>query len=195
MHSKAVFLDRDGTLNVESGYIREVEKLVLIPGAAQAVKRLKEAGFLTVLTTNQSGVARGFYDESHIHALHDRLQRLLQDEGNTQLDLVLYCPHHPRGAVDAYRQDCHCRKPEVGMIEQAQKQFPTIDLSQSFVFGDKATDVELAVNAGCKSVLLKTGYGANVLKGTYQNLQHTPDIVADDIGHAVNQILGIPEAV
>ncbi len=186
--TRAIFLDRDGTLNVESGYIREVDKLVLISGAAQAVKQLNDAGILTVLTTNQSGVARGFYDEAHIHALHHRLSHLLKAEAGAHLDLVLYCPHHPRGTVDAYRQDCHCRKPEIGMIEEACERFPEIDRSESYVFGDKATDVELAVNAGCKSVLLKTGYGQKVIDGKYQVLNHQPDYVFDDIRQAVTYL-------
>lgn len=187
--TRAVFLDRDGTLNVESGYIRDVNQLVLIPGAAQAVKQLNDAGILTVLTTNQSGVARGFYDEDHIHALHERLQSLLKAEGDASLDLVLYCPHHPRGAVEAYKQVCYCRKPEIGMIEEAQKRFPQISLADSYVFGDKATDVELAVKAGCQSVLLKTGYGQKVLNGTYQVLNHKPDGIYDDISEAVHSLL------
>ncbi len=185
----AVFLDRDGTINIESGYIRDIDKLLLIPGAAQAIKQLNNAGVVTVLTTNQSGVARGFYGEDHIHALHDRLSMLLKEEAGAKLDLILYCPHHPRGAVEAYKQDCHCRKPEIGMIEEAQKQFPQINLAQSYVFGDKASDVELAVKAGCQSILLKTGYGKKVLKGTYQVLNHKPDHVFNDIFQAVSQLL------
>lgn len=190
----AAFLDRDGTLNREIGYIREVEKLELIPGAAQAVKKLNEAGVLAILTTNQSGVARGFYDEAHIQALHDRLQQLLWNEAEAKLDAVFYCPHHPRGAVEEYRQACSCRKPETGMIQAAQERFKEITLSASFVLGDKATDVDLAVNAGCQSILLQTGYGQRVLEGKYQELKNQPDFICKDVLQAVNQVIvsGLP---
>jgi D-glycero-D-manno-heptose 1,7-bisphosphate phosphatase len=187
--TRAVFLDRDGTLNEEVGYIREVEKLVLIPGAARAVRLLNDAGVLAILATNQSGVARGFYDEDHLHALHGRLEKLLWEEAEARLDAVYYCPYHERGVVEAYRQDSPLRKPRTGMIEEACRRFPEIDLKQSYVFGDKASDVELAVNAGCKSVLLKTGYGQRVLDGKYQVLQHPPDYICDNVLEGVKTIL------
>ncbi len=190
----AAFLDRDGTLNQEIGYIREVEKLELLPGAAQAVKKLNEAGVLAILTTNQSGVARGFYDEAHIHALHDRLAKLLWEEAGAKLDAIFYCPHHPRGAVEEYRQACSCRKPEIGMIQEAQKRFGEIVLSESFVLGDKATDVDLAVNAGCQGILLQTGYGRRVLEGKYQELRNRPDFICEDVLQAVETVIlaGLP---
>lgn len=185
----AVFFDRDGTLNVEAGYIREVENLNLYSGAAKAVKRLNDAGILTVLTTNQSGPARGFYDEEHVKALHHRLERLLWEEAEAKLDAIFYCPHLPHGTVEPYAGECTCRKPEIGMIQMACKQFPQIDLNRSVVFGDKATDVELAVNAGCQSVLLKTGYGQRVLDGKYQVLNHQPTWVCDDVVEGVKVFL------
>lgn len=190
----AAFLDRDGTLNREKGYIRNVDDLELIPGAAEAVRRLNDAGILAILTTNQTGAARGFYGEEHILALNNRLAKLLKEEANARLDAVFYCPHlyknpeENRRLVAEFVADCDCRKPRTGMIDQAQKQFPDIDLANSYVFGDKATDVDLAVNAGCKSALLKTGYGERVLAGKYQELKHTPDIIADNILSAVKQI-------
>ncbi len=183
--TQAIFLDRDGTLNIEAGYIREVEKLNLISGAAKAVRQLNNQGILAILTTNQSGPARGFYDEAHVHALHHRLETLLWDEAEAKLDAIYYCPYHERAKVERYLQDHPDRKPGIGMIQQACEKFPNIDLSQSYVFGDKATDVEMAVNAGCKSVLLKTGYGQRVLEGKYQVLNHQPSYVFDTISDAV----------
>ncbi|MBX2860102.1 MAG: HAD family hydrolase [Vampirovibrio sp.] len=188
---QTVFLDRDGTLNEEAGYIREVDSLALIPGSALAVKRFQEAGFLTVLTTNQTGPARGYYDEDHVLALNQRVQDLLQAEAGVKLHAVYYCPHLATGSVQPYAIACHCRKPETGMIQQAQQQFPNIDLSRSYVIGDKATDVDFGHNAGCRSVLLKTGYGQRVLDGEYQTLANPPDIVADDLSDAANQILAM----
>jgi D-glycero-D-manno-heptose 1,7-bisphosphate phosphatase len=189
-----MFLDRDGTLNEERGYLRDVQQLVLLPGAAQALRRAQAAGWRCILTTNQSGPARGFYDESHIHALHQRLAALLQAEAGVVLDAVYYCAHHPRGVVPAWTQDCQCRKPRPGMILQAVKDFPDIDLAASVVLGDKASDVAFAHAAGCQSVLLRTGYGQRVLDGKYQRLAHPPTWVCDSIVEAVDALLAQPEA-
>lgn len=185
----AFFLDRDGTLNVEKGYIRNVQDLELIPGVAQAIRRLNEAGILTILTTNQTGAARGFYDLAHIHALNDRLQTLLKQEAEAHLDAVYYCPHLEKGIVPEFSVPCQCRKPEPGMIQQALSRFPDIDLSGSYVLGDKASDVAFGKRAGCKSVLLKTGYGQRVLEGKYQSLPEPPDYVFEDMPQAVSHIL------
>ncbi|WP_303673850.1 D-glycero-alpha-D-manno-heptose-1,7-bisphosphate 7-phosphatase [Vampirovibrio chlorellavorus] len=186
----AFFLDRDGTLNVEKGYIRNVQDLELIPGVAQAIRCLNEAGVLAILTTNQTGAARGFYDLTHIHALNDRLQELLKQEADAHLDAVYYCPHLEKGIVPEFAVDCQCRKPEPGMIQQALTRFPEIDLSRSYVLGDKASDVAFGKRAGCKSVLLKTGYGQRVLAGKYQSLPEPPEFVFEDMPQAVSSILG-----
>lgn len=185
----AVFLDRDGTLNVEKGYIRNVDDLELIPGVAQAVRKINDAGLLAILTSNQTGAARGFYDVAHIEALHDRLAQLLQEQAGAHLDAVYYCPHLGKGIVPEFAVDCTCRKPEPGMIQQAVEKFPQIELAQSYMLGDKASDVVFAHNAGCQSVLLKTGYGDRVLAGKYQVLDQEPNFVFDDMPQAVELIL------
>lgn len=185
----AVFLDRDGTINVEKGYIRNVDDLELIPGVAQAIRKLNDAGILTILTTNQTGAARGFYDVAHIHALNDRVARLLKEQADAHLDAMFYCPHLGKGTVEEFAIECNCRKPEPGMILQAHQQFPQIDLAQSYVLGDKASDVAFAYNAGCQGILLKTGYGERVLAGKYQVLTHQPHFVCDDLPQAVDVIL------
>lgn len=182
-----VFLDRDGTLNVEVGYIRNVEDLVLIDGAAEAVRKLNQAGIAAILVTNQSGAARGYYAESHIHELHARLLKLLKAE-NAHLDNIYYCPHLEEGTVPPFNRVCDCRKPEVGMVEQAYAEHPELDRSRSFVIGDKATDVELARNCGAKGILVTTGYGTAVLKGEYQHIVE-PDFQAPSIVEAVDWIL------
>lgn len=187
----AVFLDRDGTLNQEKGYIRAVEDLELIPGAAQAIRKLNDADLLAILTTNQTGAARGFYDESHIHALNQRLQDLLKAEADAHLDAVFYCPHLAKGSVEPYAIDCRCRKPEPGMIEAACQQYPEIDLKHSYVLGDKASDVAFGYNSGCQPILLKTGYGERVLAGKYQSLDRPPSFVCKDITEAVDLILDL----
>ncbi len=167
MAKAAVFLDRDGTVNIEAGYIRELENLNLIPGAAEVIRGLNEAGVPVVLVTNQSGPARDYYPESWVHQLHERLEKLLAAEG-AHLDKIYYCPHLPDGIVPEYTQDCDCRKPEPGMLLAAAKDLD-LDLSRSFMIGDKATDVEVGQRVGAKTVLLTSGYGQQVLDGTYQH--------------------------
>jgi D-glycero-D-manno-heptose 1,7-bisphosphate phosphatase len=182
-----VFLDRDGTLNVEAGYIHELERLVLIEGAAKAVKRLNDAGVAAVLVTNQTGAARGYYPEQHILDLNARLVTLLEAQG-AFLDAVYYCPHFAGGSVAQYSYACQCRKPEIGMVEQAFCQHPEFDRSRSFVIGDKSTDVELARNCGARGILVKTGYGEAVISGDYQ-WKVEPDFQAENIVDAVDWIL------
>jgi D-glycero-D-manno-heptose 1,7-bisphosphate phosphatase len=182
-----VFFDRDGTLNEEVGYIRALEDLQLISGAAAAVRKLNEAHVAVVLVTNQTGAARGYYEEEHIHALNDRLERLLAEDG-ARLDAVYYCPHLPEATVSQYALRCQCRKPEAGLVTQAFENDLSLDRSRSYVVGDKATDIELAHNCGAVGVLVKTGYGQAVLDGTYQH-QVSPDFTCQTIVEAVDWIL------
>ncbi len=183
---KAVFFDRDGTINEEAGYIRDLKNLKLIKGASSAIEKLRSNGYLAILITNQSGPARGYYDEEWVKTLNLTVQNLLISE-NTKLDEMYYCPHLPDGIVPEYTMNCDCRKPENALFMRAKEKFD-IDLSQSFMIGDKATDVEAGHNAGCKGILLKTGYGEQVLKGKYQSVPDA-DYIADDILDAANWIL------
>ena len=182
-----VFLDRDGTLNEEVGYIRDVSNLVLIKGAGAAVKKLNESGVAAVLVTNQSGVARGYYPEDHIAKLHERLLNLLKAEG-ASLDALYFCPHLPEGSVEPFNRVCDCRKPEPGMVSRAFAEHPDFDRSRSYVVGDKSTDVELAEKAGATGVLVTTGFGQDVLEGKYQ-WPVQPDHTAANITEAVEWIL------
>ena len=186
---KAVFLDRDGTLNVEKGYIRDVDDLELLPGAAQAVKKLNDAGFLAILTTNQTGAARGFYGLDHIHALHQRLEALLWQQAEAKLDAIYLCPHLEKGSVAEFALPCDCRKPGPGMVNQALQRFPTIDLSQSYVIGDKASDVAFGRTVGARPLLVTTGYGDRVVAGKYQSLDHTPAGIYPSVCEAVDALL------
>ena len=179
-----VFLDRDGTINVEVGYIKDVDNLRLIDGAAQAIIKLNKASVAAVLVTNQTGAARGYYEEQHILNLNQRLIDLLDEQG-AKLDAVYYCPHLSAaagGTVVPYAMVCECRKPEPGMVLKAYLEHPEYDKARSYVVGDKATDVELAEKCGAKGVLVLTGYGNQVVDGTYQwpvECDHkAPDIVA-----------------
>ena len=183
-----VFLDRDGTLNKEAGYLKSLEDLVLIDGAALAVKRLNQAGVAAILVTNQSGAARKFYSQSHIEDLHKRLQVLLAEEG-AFLDAIYYCPHLAVGTDSPLSRTCDCRKPATGMIDMAYEEYPDLDSRQSFMIGDKVTDIELAVNCKANSILVKTGYGeTTVTELQEKNIQ--PDFIAENISQAVDWVLG-----
>lgn len=192
MGTAAVFLDRDGTINVEAGYIRDLADLHLMPGAAAAVKKLNDRGIPVILATNQSGPARGYYGEDWVLALNGRVQELLQAEG-AHLDDQFYCPHLPDGTVPEYTQDCRCRKPEPGMLQDAATKHG-LDLAASYMIGDKSTDVEVGQRAGCRTVLLRSGYGERVLSGEYQ-WQVTPDHVADTLVEAVDWVLSSLDAL
>lgn len=153
----AVFIDRDGTIIEEAGYLDRVELIAPFPWSAPALRALKAAGFAIVVVTNQAGVARGYFDEPFVRQVHDRLDEMLKAEG-VAVDGYYYCPHHPDGVVDPYRRACHCRKPAPGMVLAAARDLD-LDLARSFVVGDKWLDVELAQNVGAAGILVRTGYG------------------------------------
>ena len=153
----AVFLDRDGTVTVERGYVTRPEDLELIPGAGAAVRALNEAGLLAVLVSNQSGVARGLMSEEDLACVHRALEDLLGAEG-AELDAAYYCPNHPDGTVGRYTRDASCRKPALGMLELATAD-RDIDVRTSYMVGDQLTDVGFAAGAGLTMVLVLTGKG------------------------------------
>lgn len=153
----AVFLDRDGTINVEKEYLHRPEEFEFVPGAPEAIRLLKEAGFLVVVVTNQSGVARGYYDEAAVHRLHRFVDRELAAAG-TAIDAYYLCPHHPSHGIGPYRTECACRKPLPGMLLAAAGDLG-IDLGRSWIVGDKGADVAAGLAAGCRPLLVRTGYG------------------------------------
>jgi D-glycero-D-manno-heptose 1,7-bisphosphate phosphatase len=182
-----VFLDRDGTINVEAGYLRRLEDLNLIEGAGQAIARLNQAGVVCVLTTNQSGAARGYYPEEHIKALHTRLAGLLAEFG-ARLDAIYYCPHlspAEGGTVAPYNVPCSCRKPGKGMVDRAVAEIEGLDMQQAFVVGDKSVDVQMAKNSNIKGILVETGYG----RDTLVEADLEPDHVAPSLVQAAEWIL------
>ncbi len=188
----AAFLDRDGVLNVEAGYIHRVEDLHLIPGAAQAVRQLNDQQMFCCLVSNQSGPARGYYPVDHVEALHRRLCHLLQQEAGAWLDALYYCPYLSplEGGIEPQLTRWSTwRKPNTGMLVAAAWEHD-LDLDRSFMVGDKATDIDMAHNAGCYGILVQTGYGDRVLGGQYQH--HTqPDYIAADLPAAVKWICHI----
>ncbi|PLX75721.1 MAG: D-glycero-beta-D-manno-heptose-1,7-bisphosphate 7-phosphatase [Desulfuromonas sp.] len=156
-HRRAVFLDRDGTINIEKDYLYRIEDFQFIPGAPEAIRRFKEAGFLVIVVSNQSGVGRGYYSEDDVDRLHCHIQQELAAYG-TCIDAFYFCPHHPQQGEGAYRIDCDCRKGEPGMLLQAAGEHG-IDLAQSWMVGDKLADLEAGERAGCRTILVLTGYG------------------------------------
>ena len=150
--SSAVFLDRDGTIITDKHYAFDPAGIEFIDGALDGLRRLEAAGFRLFVVTNQSGVARGYFDENDVWAMHARLDALLRQAGVT-VDRFLHCPHHPDGVIKKYAFSCLCRKPKPGMIWRAASE-ESIDLAQSWVIGDAPSDVLAGVRAGCKTVLL-----------------------------------------
>ncbi len=178
---RAVFLDRDGTLNVEKEYLHLPSEFEFIPGAAEAVKLLNQAGLLVIVVSNQSGVARGYYTEEDVYHLHRHIDRLLAEQG-AAIDAWLFCPHHPDGR-GSYALPCNCRKPHPGMLREAARRFE-IDLEQSWMIGDKLIDLQAGERAGCSSILVRTGYGAE------EELNLPPDrVVCDDLLRGVRYLL------
>lgn len=158
MKNKACFLDRDGVINVEVSYLHEADKVVLENGVIEALQLLQHNGFKLIVVTNQSGVARGMYQESDVEAVHQRISTLLKAH-NIVIDKFYYCPHHED--IDG---DCGCRKPEIGMFMQAVKEF-NIDTTQSFMVGDRLSDIHAGQKANCRdSILVRCGYGEETIK-------------------------------
>ena len=183
----AVFLDRDGTVNEEVGYLKDLAKLKLIPGAAEAIRRLNKAGHPVILVTNQSGVARGYFPESLVHDAHALLGEMLGSEG-ARLDGIYYCPHHPTAGNSQYTTECDCRKPATGLLNRAAKDL-NIDLARSFMVGDKWSDVELGHRAGCRSILVSTGFAVDDPGNARPAHVEDPDLIAQDLAEAVDWIL------
>lgn len=187
MLQPAVFLDRDGTISEEIGYIRDPGRYRLLPGTAGAIARLNVRGIKAILVTNQSGPARGYYGEETIQAVMTEMHRQLAHQGS-RLDAVYYCPHLPAGTIPAYAVACDCRKPKPGLILRAAKEH-RLDMARSFMVGDKPCDIETAARAGCRSILVMTGYGRGIWSDPEIRRQIHPDYVCEDLDAAVEWIL------
>lgn len=152
---KAVFLDRDGTIVEDLDFLTDLSGLRLLPGAAEGIRKLNDAGFLAIVITNQSGVARGFLTEKTLQEMHKRLSEMLAAQG-ARIDAYYYCPHHPSVGPPQYRIDCECRKPKPGMFLAATREHG-IDLPKSFAIGDNTRDAQAAQAAGIRAILVQTG--------------------------------------
>jgi D,D-heptose 1,7-bisphosphate phosphatase len=186
----AVFLDRDGTINEEVGYLDSLDKFKVIPSAYEAIRLINESGMKVVVISNQAGVARGFFTEDFVKITHEHLETALRKKG-AYIDNFYYCPHHPTEGIKPYRKDCNCRKPAPGMLLRAAQDL-NIDLTKSYLVGDRFNDMEAGKKIGVRGILVKTGFGQGLLqddgpdKATPEN---KPDFIAEDILEAVRWIL------
>lgn len=186
MTSGAVFLDRDGTINEEMGYINHPERFIIFPYVAESIKIFNELGLKVIIVTNQSGVARGYFDESLVKELHKRLKNEMADKG-AKIDEIYYCPHHPKEGQEQYKLDCNCRKPKPGMILKAQKDFE-IDLNKSFMIGDRYKDILFAKNLNIKSGYVLTGYGRGEYKFDKDKWEYQPNFLGENLLDVAHQI-------
>ncbi|MGB9735203.1 MAG: D-glycero-alpha-D-manno-heptose-1,7-bisphosphate 7-phosphatase [bacterium] len=185
VQNNVIFLDRDGTINVEDGYITKIEQLHLYKETITALKILKELGYKLVIVSNQAGVAKGLLTEATLVEINKALLSMLLQE-NIFIDGLYYCPHHPEAVIPEYKKDCECRKPKIGMIKRAEREL-NINAKGAYMIGDKLTDIELAYNFGGRGILLLTGYGEEEVK-KINSPRHTPLYVAKDILDAVEWI-------
>ncbi|PKN17939.1 MAG: D,D-heptose 1,7-bisphosphate phosphatase [Deltaproteobacteria bacterium HGW-Deltaproteobacteria-6] len=188
--SIAIFLDRDGTINEEVGYIENLNKFRIIPAAFEAIRLINLSGLQAVVITNQAAIAKGLITEAFVGQTHELLQTELKQKG-AAINAFYYCPHHPTEGSSAYRRICDCRKPAPGLLLQAAREM-NIDLSSSYMIGDRYRDMEAAHRAGVKGVLVKTGYGADVLANAGPDEETPagkPEFIAEDILEAVRWIL------
>jgi len=176
----AVFLDRDGTISEEVGYLNHISRFHMFPFAPAAIHKLNDSGLLVFVITNQSGIARGYYPESLVHAVHDLMTQQLAEAG-ARIDGIYYCPHTSRDA-------CACRKPGPGMLDQVSAEHG-VDLTRSFVVGDRHSDVELAHRVGARSIMVRTGYGEGEILWHAQEWKIMPDFIAADLSGAADWIL------
>ena len=187
MKRPAVFIDRDGTVNEQMGYINHISRFVMLPGATEAIRLLNKNQYLAIIVSNQSGVARGYYPIELVDEVHAHMRALMEKEG-AFVDGIFFCPHYEKGSVPEYSIECNCRKPRTGLIEEARKAFE-IDMDNSYVIGDRYSDIELALRSDMKGILVTTGYGQGDIDYVFPRLSFKPAHIARDLLHAVRWII------
>lgn len=178
---KAIFLDRDGVINIDKNYVYQIEDFEFYPNVFEALRKLKEAGYKLFIVTNQSGIAVGYYTMEDFLKVTEYMLHEFEKEG-IKIEKVYYCPHHEKGTVEGYSIKCNCRKPESGMIKQAIKEFD-IDINQSFLIGDKENDITAAHKEKIKAILVKTGHGIKYVNTTQA------EFIAEEILDAVEKFI------
>jgi len=187
MTNRAIFLDRDGTLNEEDGHITTPEKFRLYSYAAEAVRLINQSGRMAVVLTNQSGVARDYLTEATLLRIHERMEESLRLQG-ARIDAIYYCAHHPDYGSPPYRLDCDCRKPKPGLVERAARDF-NLDLSRCYVIGDRYRDIEAGQVVGARGVMVMSGFGCEEYDAGRQHWPRQPDHIAENLLEAVKWIL------
>jgi len=187
MKMPAVFMDRDGTVNEQRGYINHISRFILLPGTAEAIKLLNRHQYLAIIVSNQSGVARGYFPLQLVEDMHSHMRELLEKE-DAFIDGIFFCPHYRTGVVSEYTVDCDCRKPRTGLIKKACETFD-IDMTNSYVIGDRCTDIEMAQRTDLKGILVKTGYGLGDIEYVLPGSPFEPACIADDLLDAVHWII------
>ncbi len=188
MKKAAVFLDRDGTINEQMGYINHISRFHLLDGVAGAIHRLNQADVPVLVVTNQSGLARGYFPEELLTQVHGKMKELLAHEGAV-IDAIYVCPHHPEAKIAEFRENCNCRKPKTGLIKQAVSDLD-IDLKSSFMVGDRWSDIRCGLSAGTKTILVLSGYGRGELDYIDPVQEVQANFIAEDLSDAVSWILG-----
>ena len=183
----AVFIDRDGTINEQHGYINHISRFILLPGVGKAISLLNQSDHIVVVTSNQSGVARGYFPIELVKATHELMKKELAKD-NAYLDKIYFCPHHPDGVLPEYRKKCSCRKPDIGLVKKARSELD-IDMERSYVIGDRWLDIEFAHNADLPGILVLTGYGKGELEYIVPHKGEKPAYIAEDLLRAVRWIL------
>lgn len=186
MSKRAIFLDRDGTLNEEVGYIISPAQFSIFDFTAEAIRLINDNQWRAIVVTNQSGVARGHFDESFLEQIHQTMIASLREKGAV-VDAIYYCPHHPEIGDSKYRVDCDCRKPKPGMLQRAAEDFD-LDLTDSFVIGDRYGDIAMAHAVGARGVLLKSGHGEFEYRNERNDWPRDPDHISDNLIDAVRWI-------
>lgn len=178
MMNKAIFLDRDGTINVDKKYLSKIEDFEYLSGAIEGLKLLQDAGYLLIIITNQSGIARGYYTEDDFSKLNDWMIQNLKSRG-IEISKVYYCPHHLDGKIEKYRVDCNCRKPKLGLYQKAIEDFD-IDLSESWTIGDKLRDSQICETTNCRGFLISDLEKTNIIdvvkRGNIRNIEYANDL-------------------
>ena len=191
MKRPAVFIDRDGTISEEVGYVNHPSRFQLYPYSIEAIKLLNDENWLAIVITNQAGVARGYFSEDVVKQIHEQMIRKMND-ASARLDAIYYCAHHPTVGEPPYRLDCDCRKPKAGLIERAAADFE-IDLASSWMIGDRYSDIELAHNAGLKSAFVLSGYGRGEWEYQSKGWKVQPDLISENLLESVKSILQVRE--
>lgn len=172
-------MDRDGTINRESGYINNIAMFEFLPGVVRALQLLKNSGWQLIVVTNQAGIARGYFSEDFLWHLHNHMQAQLKTQ-NAEVDAIYYCPHHPEAGAFPYRKNCNCRKPKTGLIERAIGE-KEIDIGNSFMVGDRYSDIRTGNASNIKTVFIRSGYGRGEWENDHLGWDIKPDFIYENL--------------